>query len=153
MFKTLFLGAALALSMTGAAMAQATVEDLMQADRDFSQLAQDTEVRDAFLAYAARDAIMMNPGQNFIQGEGVAAEYLAQWPDGINLSWEPIGGQIAASGDLGFTYGTYVSRGTDEDGNEVANHGKYVTIWALQDDGSWKWAFDGGNPSPAPDAE
>ncbi len=153
MFKTLFLSAALALSFGGAAMAQATVEDLMQADRDFNQLAHDSQVRDAFLAYAASDAIMMNPGQHFVHGEGVTADYLSQWPDGIDLSWEPIGGMIAASGDLGFTYGTYVSRSTDEEGAEVANYGKYVTVWALQDDGSWKWAFDGGNPSPAPDAE
>jgi ketosteroid isomerase-like protein len=133
-------------------MAQ-TVEDIMQADRDFNQMAQEGEVRDAFLAYAAGNAIMMNGGQNFIRGEGSVHEYVSSWPDGIRLSWAPLGGMMAESGDLGFTYGTYVSVSTDEDGNDVESHGKYTTIWQRQDDGSWKFVMDGGNPSPGPEPE
>jgi len=132
-----------------AAMAQ-TAEDLMQADRDFSQMAQNGEVRDAFTAYAANNAIMMNPGQDFIHGDGAVHAFLDAWPDGIQLSWDPIGGMIAESSDLGFTYGTYISLGSDDEGNQVQSHGKYVTIWQRQDDGSWKFVLDGGNSSPAP---
>lgn len=149
MFRTIILTVLMAF-WGAAAMAQ-TVDDIMQADRDFSQLAQDGEVRDAFIAYAADDAIMMNGGQNFIHGEGAVHAFLGNWPDGISLWWDPIGGMMAQSGDLGFTYGVYISRGQDEEGNEVESHGKYVTIWERQEDGSWKWVLDGGNPSPGPE--
>ncbi len=151
MFRILFISI---LMMFGGTVAMAdTVEDLMQADRDFSAMAQDGEVRDAFLAYAADNAVMMNGGQHFVRGEGAVHEHLSQWPDGINLEWEPLGGMIAGSEDLGFTYGQYRAWGTDDEGNEVENFGKYTTIWQRQEDGSWKWVLDGGNPSPGPEPE
>jgi len=149
MFRTFFIPILMTIWGT-AAMAQ-SVEDIMQADRDFNQMAQDGEVRDAFVTYAADNSIMMNPGRHFVEGDGAVHEFIGNWPDGIGLSWDPIGGMMAESGDLGFTYGTFVSRGADDDGNEVESHGKYVTIWQRQDDGSWKWVFDGGNPSPSPE--
>jgi len=156
MFKRFLISTLMVFTISGmgaCAMAQdATIETLMQADRDFSQMAQDGEVRDAFLAYMTDGSVMMNPGQNFIEGPNAASEYVGNWPDGLNLSWEPVGGMIAGSQDLGYTYGTYRAWGEDDDGSAVESHGKYVTIWQRQEDGSWKWVFDGGNPSPAPEA-
>jgi len=93
----------------------------------------------------------MNGGMDFISGDGAVAEYLSTWPDGIRLSWEPVAAMISESGDLGFTRGTYVSVTNDEDGNDVMHYGKYTSIWQRQDDGSWKFVLDGGNPSPAPE--
>jgi ketosteroid isomerase-like protein len=149
MLRALFIS--ILMTFWGAAAMAQTVEDILQAERDFNQMAQDGEVRDAFLAYAADTAIMMNPGQHFVEGEGAAHAFIGSWPDGINLSWAPIGGMLAESGELGFTYGTYVSLSSDEEGNEIASHGKYVTIGQRQEDGSWKWVLDGGNPSPTPE--
>ncbi len=149
MFKTL-LFSILTFLMGTATMAQ-SVEDIMQADRDFSAMAQDGEVRDAFLAYMADGAVLLQPEVDIIDGPDAARATVSAWPDDINLSWEPVGGMIAQSGDLGFTYGRYVSRGVTAEGVEVASHGKYVSIWQRQDDGSWKWVLDGGNPSPAPE--
>ena len=33
----------------------------------------------------------------------------------------------------------------------VVRHGKYVTIWKKQADGSWKFVVDIGNPSSPPE--
>ncbi len=63
-----------------------------------------------------------------------------------HLTWSPVGAGIAASGDLGYTYGTYEFRSKDKDGKPAVNHGKYTTIWKKQKDGgSWKVALDMGN--------
>jgi ketosteroid isomerase-like protein len=61
------------------------------------------------------------------------------------LTWEPAGGDVAASGDLGYTYGTFEFRSKDKDGKPVVDHGKYTSIWKKQKDGSWKVVLDMGN--------
>jgi ketosteroid isomerase-like protein len=59
---------------------------------------------------------------------------------------------MAASGDLGYTYGTYVltSKDKDKDGKPIVEHGRYLTIWKKQKDGIWKVAVDMDNASPKP---
>jgi ketosteroid isomerase-like protein len=57
---------------------------------------------------------------------------------------------MAASGDLGYTFGNYVLKAKDKDGKPVVEYGKYATVWKKQKDGSWKVAMDMGNASPAP---
>lgn len=151
MLKSLIVGTLMVFA--GSAAMADTIETIMQIDRDFSAMAQEGEVRDAFLAYVADDAVMMNGGQYFVRGEGAVREHLSAWPDGLNLEWEPLGGMMAASEDLGFTYGQYRAWGTDDEGNEVESFGKYTSIWHRQDDGSWKWVLDGGNPSPGPEPD
>jgi ketosteroid isomerase-like protein len=58
-----------------------------------------------------------------------------------------VGADISASGDLGYTYGTYEFRAVGKDGNPVVEHGKYTSIWKKQRDGSWKVVLDMGNAS------
>ncbi|MBL0056459.1 MAG: hypothetical protein IPP31_09725 [Chitinophagaceae bacterium] len=58
------------------------------------------------------------------------------------LKWEPKGGQVALSGELGFTYGVYALRPADKD---TLMYGNYVSIWKKQSDGSWKYILDSGN--------
>jgi ketosteroid isomerase-like protein len=65
-----------------------------------------------------------------------------------HLTWTPVGADISASGDLGYTYGTFEFRSKDKDGKPIIEHGKYTSIWKKQKDGSWKVALDMGNASP-----
>ncbi|MGA8309112.1 MAG: nuclear transport factor 2 family protein, partial [Terriglobales bacterium] len=58
--------------------------------------------------------------------------------------------EMAASGDLGYTFGNYVLKSKDKDGHAVAHYGKYATVWKKQKDGSWKVVMDMGNSSPNP---
>jgi hypothetical protein len=52
------------------------------------------------------------------------------------LSWEPSGGDVATSGDLGYTYG--MSERTVEGKVEKGN---YVRAWR-KENGQWKVAVD-----------
>jgi ketosteroid isomerase-like protein len=51
---------------------------------------------------------------------------------------------MAASGDIGYTYGTY--KITDRYTDSIIGVGKYATIWQKQKDGKWKAILDTGNP-------
>jgi ketosteroid isomerase-like protein len=51
---------------------------------------------------------------------------------------------MAASGELGYTYGTYQLK--DKASDSLMGVGKYATIWIKQADGTWKAILDTGNP-------
>jgi ketosteroid isomerase-like protein len=55
---------------------------------------------------------------------------------------------MSQSADLGYTIGLAESKTKDEAGKTATRHSKYLTAWNKQDDGSWKFAIDGGNSSP-----
>jgi hypothetical protein len=103
---------------------------LMDADRAFAAAVRDGGV-EAWVSWFATDGAQM-----------------AGLDDpSVSLSWEPLRADIAASGDLGWTTGTYVSEGTAPDGSVSRSEGRYVSIWRLQGDGSWKVVMDLGNPT------
>ncbi|MCG2717170.1 MAG: nuclear transport factor 2 family protein [Candidatus Marinimicrobia bacterium] len=64
------------------------------------------------------------------------------------LSWEPQNGEVASSGDLGYTWGKYKVTAKNPDGAATCRYGKYLNVWKKQPDGSWKVLVDMGNASP-----
>jgi ketosteroid isomerase-like protein len=61
-----------------------------------------------------------------------------QWEElfmmGYSINWQPTNVEVAQSGDLGYSQGTYEEKTTAGS----SNHGKYVVIWKKQADGAWK---------------
>jgi ketosteroid isomerase-like protein len=49
---------------------------------------------------------------------------------------------VAASGDLAYTYGQYTISSKDENGKEITKSGVFHTVWKQQSDGSWKYVWD-----------
>jgi ketosteroid isomerase-like protein len=123
-------------------------EMLMQLDRDFSAYRAEHGTRAAFAAFLADDVITLGPAAH--PKIGLAA-VLADTVDNPNVvtTWEPEGADI--SGDLGYTWGLFVSQYSAEDGTSSQFHGKYASFWKRQSDGSWKVVIDAfsGNPAPA----
>lgn len=93
---------------------------------------------------------MFPAGGEIVAGKAAIRELMAPvfaTPE-HSLRWEPLGAEVSRT--VGYTYGRYVSRGTDQEGKPVTRYGKYVTIWKKQVDGSWKVVLDIGNSSPPP---
>ena len=60
--------------------------------------------------------------------------------------------EVAASGDLGITQGTYEATMTGADGRPVVEGGKWVTVWRRDVDGQWRATTDIANTdAPPPD--
>ncbi|MEE8371497.1 MAG: nuclear transport factor 2 family protein [Sphingomonadales bacterium] len=146
-FIILMLPASMALAEGGGA------DKLMQLDRDFSSHSAKLGAKSAWEKYMAESSVQLNAGEQPTIGKDRIMEGFAAWPDYARLTWAPLGGDISASGDLGYTWGRYVYRTKDAEGKEVESHGKYMTIWKLQTDGSWKVVLDGGNQNPPPGPE
>jgi ketosteroid isomerase-like protein len=103
---------------------------------------------DAFLTWFADDGVELDDGGGITSKEEMRKQ--PPWAEGTSLTWSPVKADMAASGDLGYTYGTYVFKHKDKSGKLITDYGKYTSIWRKQKDGSWKVVVDMGNSSPAP---
>jgi ketosteroid isomerase-like protein len=103
---------------------------------------------DAFLTYFSEDGVELVDGGGINTKDDMRQQ--PPWPEGTTLTWMPVKAEMAASGDLGYTYGNYVYTAKNKEGKLVANYGKYTSIWKKQKDGQWKVIVDMGNSSPDP---
>jgi len=138
-----------ATAQINAASTPENVGVLMAADRAFSQLSEAEGTYVAFSKYLETGAVAMEDGGPFVHGRKNILDRLSM-RGAHTMTWEPLGGSLPAGGTLGYTYGRWVLSMNDFEGNPLVRHGKYVTIWRKQLDGSWKVALDGGNSNADP---
>jgi len=63
---------------------------------------------------------------------------------GFSLIWHPTFAKVV--GDVGMTSGPYESHVQDAKGVDHRATGNYVTVWQRQQDGQWRFVWDGGTP-------
>ena len=130
------------------ARARGPLEQVRGADTAFSALAQRVGTGRAFGDFAADNAqIFSTPGE-FITGPRAISESFGPTGSSGSLVWHPVAGEVAKSGDLGFTVGNAVFTGQREDGGQVVRYSKYLTVWKKQRDGGWRYVVDGGSARP-----
>jgi len=130
-----------------AAAGKPSVQTLMALDEQFCRDFAAQGV-DGWLAYFADDAVVFSSKGPITRDRGALEKHYRELfgPGKVPLTWKPSGGEIAASGDLGFTYGTWEMPSKDKDGRAITRTGKYQTTWKKQRDGTWKIVADIGNP-------
>ncbi len=104
----------------------------------------------AFLTYFAEDGVEIVDGGGIDSKDDMRKQ--PPWPEGTTLTWTPVKAEMAASGDLGYTYGNYVFTAKNKGGKIGVSYGKYTSIWEKQEGGQWKVVVDMGNDSPDPKA-
>ncbi len=113
---------------------------LMQIDRKFSQLSKDQGIQKAFAQFLAQKTRLMRPQllpeSNREKGLAIVSQEKG------TLTWEPSGGDIAKSGDLGYTYGL-----SQRNVDGKVEKGNYVRAWR-KENGDWKVAVDVMTPFP-----
>jgi uncharacterized protein (TIGR02246 family) len=91
------------------------------------------------------DAVLMTPGMEPASGKAAIqkrVEELVKDP-AMALQFQAAAMDVASSGDLGYSRGTYTMTITDPKTNKPINdHGSYVTEYRKQADGSWKAIAD-----------
>jgi ketosteroid isomerase-like protein len=129
-------------------------QELMQADRAWEAATQ--KGLEGFLSFVSDDMLTIRPNEPLVHGKSGFAD---GWKDilatpGLTLRWEPQFAAASASGDLGYTVGSYQITLNDTKGRRPGGSGKYITIWQKQPGGAWKVVFDSGveDTKPAPAA-
>lgn len=116
--------------------------EIMAVENAFMQMAREHGVDSAFLYYADSNAVI-NRGRRLIRGiDSIRMFYQEQDLEGIRLEWEPSFVDVAASGDLAYTYGYFTYSTIDSAGAPITTDGVFHTVWKRQSDGSWKYVWD-----------
>jgi ketosteroid isomerase-like protein len=118
---------------------------LLEVDGEFSALSVEQGRAVAFPAYVDDNGVVLPGGDQMVFGKEAVTDYYSGAPIENVLSWTPTFVDVPRSGDLGYTVGPAVLTVGDQH-----FYSKYLTIWARQPDGDWKFILDGGNASPAP---
>lgn len=121
----------------------ATVSDTQAVEAVEQAIAAGYRARDSqkVAAQFAETAIATVPGVPPLQGRAAIARSTAESvkDPGFSIDFTNSGTEVAASGDLAFTHGTYRLSFTDPRTRKAANQaGSYTTVFRKQVDGSWK---------------
>ena len=118
---------------------------LSETDMFYSALSAEKGMNASFLEMFDSAGVMLNANKMPIEGfEAIKASLMGESDSTFTLTWEPKFAKMAASGDLGYTYGTYQIK--DKAKDSIVGVGKYATIWVKKSDGKWKAILDTGNP-------
>jgi ketosteroid isomerase-like protein len=116
--------------------------EIMEADRAFSAMSESKGLRNAFLEFIDSNGVLLRPGNLPLTG-GNAMDFISQSNDtAFTMTWEPRSASIAASGELGYSYGVYSIKSSDAD---TVFYGTYVTVWKRQPNGKWKFVLQSAN--------
>src|SRR5437763_6993133 len=79
---------------------------LLKMEADF-QKATAEKGWDGYVTYFADDGVELPNGESAVKGKQAIRKSLGDWAPGMSLTWTSTGSAMAASGDLGYTYGEY----------------------------------------------
>jgi ketosteroid isomerase-like protein len=118
--------------------------EIIETERAFAEMAKKEGIPEAFLTYAAEDAVLMR-NNTLINGKEAIKNSFGNQDAGtgnIELSWEPDFVDVSRSGDLGYTYGKYTYSVTDSSGAVKLDSGIFHTVWKRQSNGDWRFVWD-----------
>jgi len=115
------------------------------ADSTMSSLAADIGFNSAVLRYADSTMVKLSEGKPPIIGLQNFATSFDPLHDIKTIAWSPQFAEVAKSGELGYTWGTWKLNLPD-----TIHYGKYFTVWKKNQQGAWKVVLDGGNSGPGP---
>lgn len=115
-----------------------------ETDRYYSSLSAEKGMNTAFLAMFDSAGVKLSANRMPVEGLQAIRQLLAVKNDSdFILTWEPAFEKVAASGELGYTYGIY--KVTNKGTGEKTGEGTYCTIWQKNANGEWKALLDTGN--------
>ncbi len=115
-------------------------QEIRETEQSFAKMAREEGIHVAFITYAAEDAVLMRNNDLVVGKNNIDLFYKNQTSKG--LTWIPEFVEVAASGDLAYTYGHYTYTYTDTFGNTIEDIGIFHTVWKRQPNGTWRFVWD-----------
>ena len=124
----------------GGAADEKAVRDL---DLQWSVAAANKDLEKTVSFYAA-DALVLPPNAPAASTKEAIRKSWKELLESPNaaISWTATKSEMAKSGEIAYTTGTYQLSMSGPDGAPINDKGKYVEIWKKQADGKWKCAVD-----------
>jgi len=115
---------------------------LMAVTTEWGKTGKDIDKFTSFLAPNARLSYWGVPAIEGIDAIRTVVGSLMKTPD-FKMTWQPTSATVAASGDLGYTIGTFTMIFQNANGIVITEHGKQHTTWK-KINGEWKVIEDTG---------
>jgi hypothetical protein len=116
---------------------QVRSRELYEVDRNFSRLAAEQGAAVAFGQFSEAQSLRLNPAGPNVVGRSAFMAELRELPPGA-LVWTPRFAEVSLSGELGWTWGDFVTRSPRGE-----RQGRYLTVWRMTPQG-WRIAADIG---------
>jgi ketosteroid isomerase-like protein len=135
---------------------QAIIRDL---DAQWSKTAAAHDLN-AAVSYYSDDAILLPPNAPVANTkDAIRAVWAELAAPTVSISWDASKIEVAKSGDLAYSTGSYTLAMQDPQGKPIFDKGKFMEVWKKQPDGRWKTVADTYNsdlpvePSTPPPAQ
>ena len=117
-------------------------DEIMATEISFAQRVADKGLKEAFLYYAAENAVLSR-GEKLFRGKAEIANYF----DNNSLvfksfNWLPDYIEVSKSNDLAYTFGQYQIEYYDKAGILQNQTGVFHTVWKKQINGEWRFVWD-----------
>jgi len=119
-------------------------KEIHNTETAFEKMAKKDGIKNAFLHFAAEEAVLKRGDQLFKGKQQIEAYFddNQQIFNTADLAWTPDFIDISQSGDLAYTYGKYTINYRDQQGKTIKDNGFFHTIWKRQNDGRWLFVWD-----------
>jgi hypothetical protein len=147
--KKIILAVTVLISSVKLSVAQApaaTVNTVVEAEKNFNKLVERKGIKGGFLAVADPEGIVFKP-----DAVNITDFYNKIDQQAGTLTWTPKFARISVNGDLAFSAGPYVYQNGADDTDKV--YGDYVSIWRADADNNLKLLIDLGIQHPQPEQE
>ena len=118
--------------------AEAARQSLAEAERALSEASASEGFRTPLLAHADESLRLYRQGTYPVVGRESVAKAIKVL--GELITWKPLKVDVAASGDLGYAYGSYEYR-TKRTDEKPAEQGHYARVWKRDPGGPWRIVF------------
>jgi ketosteroid isomerase-like protein len=128
-----------------------SVESLFETDKQFSLKSEHDGMATAFIAFADSEVIKLNDGSFPIVGHQALSTHFSHLNDSLfTLTWKPLRVEVASSGDMGYTFGSWQLLSKDSaDLVGRVKYGNYVSVWKYHKQQGWKFVLDAGTNTPS----
>jgi uncharacterized protein (TIGR02246 family) len=133
------------LSFTFVGMTSAADTKIEQAIRDLDdQWSEAAGAKDfeKIVSFYSNDAVVMPPNAPRATTKEAIRTIWKDLLTDASISWKTKEVEVAQSGDLAYSSGTYEVTLNDPTGTPVKDRGKYLEVWKKQADGTWKCVMD-----------
>lgn len=126
-------------------------QELVKLDDDWSAAATNRDV-EKVASYYAKDTVVYPPNEVVAVGRDKAKEVWAGMlaDPSLKISWKATHAEVAKSGEMAFTAGTYQLSMKDKDGKTISDTGKYLCVWRKNKQGKWLATHDMWNSDLKP---
>jgi ketosteroid isomerase-like protein len=130
--------------------AAAESSKLAQRDADWSSVSFEGKDIDRIVSYWSDDAHLLQPGLPPIEGKSAIRAFVTaslKIP-GFKIHWESDRPVLSPDGKMAYVQSKVETTAPGANGTLESTHGRSVTVWRRDEDGTWRCVVDISNDAP-----